>query len=86
MRRASVVDERTTLAYDAAGRKTLERLPAGVRSTWARDAGDRLTRLAYVRSAGTTVASYGDRYDNAGNKIGSDDLSSRCDSTRAAAC
>jgi YD repeat-containing protein len=61
--------ERTSWTYDAAGRATLQRLSNLVRVSLAYDAADRLVRLANLTSTGTTITSFRDTWDGAGNRL-----------------
>ena len=61
--------ERTSWTYDAAGRATLQRLSNLVRVSMAYDAADRLVRLANINSTGTTITSFRDTWDGAGNRL-----------------
>jgi len=61
--------ERTSYSYDAAGRATLQRLSNLIRVSMAYDAADRLVRLANINSTGTTITSFRDTWDGAGNRL-----------------
>jgi RHS repeat-associated protein len=61
--------ERTSWSYDANGRLTLQRLSNLVRVSMAYDAADRLLRLANITSTGTTITSFRDTWDGAGNRL-----------------
>jgi RHS repeat-associated protein len=60
--------ERTSWTYDAAGRATVQRLSNLVRVSMAYDTADRLLRLANLTSTGTTLSSFRDTWDGAGNR------------------
>jgi RHS repeat-associated protein len=61
--------ERTTWQFDANSRVTVQRLANLVRVSYAYDNADRLVRLANLTSTGTTITSYVDSWDGAGNRL-----------------
>jgi RHS repeat-associated protein len=61
--------ERTSWTYDAASRATLQRLSNLIRVSMAYDSADRLVRLANITSTGTTITSFRDTWDGAGNRL-----------------
>ncbi|MGD9712405.1 MAG: RHS repeat domain-containing protein [Thermomicrobiales bacterium] len=61
-------NERTTYAYDAAGRRTVKKLANGTRASFTYDVANNLTRLANLKSDGTTISSFDYAYDNTGNR------------------
>jgi RHS repeat-associated protein len=61
--------EHTSWTYDAAGRATVQRLSNLVRVSMAYDTADRLVRLANLTSTGTTLSSFRDTWDGAGNRL-----------------
>jgi RHS repeat-associated protein len=61
--------ERTSWTYDAGGRATIQRLSNLMRVSLAYDAADRLIRLANLTSTGTTITSFVDTWDGAGNRL-----------------
>ncbi|REJ87360.1 MAG: RHS repeat protein [Planctomycetota bacterium] len=60
--------ERTTYAYDPAGRRTVKKLANGTRASFSYDAAGNLTRLANLKSDGTTISSFNYDYDKVGNR------------------
>ena len=60
--------ERTTYAYDPAGRRTVKKLANGTRTSFSYDAAGNLTRLANLKSDGTTISSFDYDYDRVGNR------------------
>ena len=65
----NALDERTTFVYDANGRRTLKQLHWGQRTSYTYDAADNLTRVADVKSDGTTICSFDYTYDKVGNRV-----------------
>ena len=61
-------NDRTTFAYDAAGRRTVKKLANGTRASFTYDAANNMTRLANLKSDGTTISSFNYGYDAAGNR------------------
>jgi RHS repeat-associated protein len=61
--------ERTTWQFDANSRVAVQRLANLVRVSYAYDNADRLVRLANLTSTGTTITSFVDRWDGAGNRL-----------------
>ncbi len=60
--------DRTTYAYDPAGRRTVKKLANGTRASFSYDAAGNLTRLANLKSDGTTISSFDYDYDKVGNR------------------
>jgi YD repeat-containing protein len=60
--------ERTSYAYDAGGRRTVKKLANGTRASFSYDAASNLTRLANLKSDGTTISSFNYDYDRVGNR------------------
>lgn len=61
--------ERTTFGYDLAGREIAKYLANFARASTTYDAANRVSRLANVRSDGTTICSFSYKYDNSINRI-----------------
>jgi YD repeat-containing protein len=61
-------NERTSYAYDAAGRRTLKQLANGTRGSFSYDDASNLTRLANLKSDGTTISAFDYGYDKTGNR------------------
>jgi RHS repeat-associated protein len=59
---------RATWSYDSADRVISIVLGNGIRASYFYDNDDRLTRLVNASSAGTTISSFGYRYDGANNR------------------
>ncbi|REJ91913.1 MAG: RHS repeat protein [Planctomycetota bacterium] len=60
--------DRTTYGYDPAGRRTVKKLANGTRASFSYDAAGNLTRLANLKSDGTTISSFNYDYDKVGNR------------------
>ncbi len=60
--------ERATYGYDPAGRRTVKKLANGTRASFSYDAAGNLTRLANLKSDGTTISSFDYDYDKVGNR------------------
>jgi RHS repeat-associated protein len=61
--------ERTTWQFDANSRVAVQRLANLIRVSYAYDVADRLIRLANLSSTGTTITSYRDTWEGAGNRL-----------------
>ncbi len=59
---------RTSYSYDPAGRRTVKKLSNGTRASFTYDGANRLTRLANLKSDGTTISSFGYKYDKVGHR------------------
>src|SRR5262249_13324039 len=55
-------------AYDAGSRRTVQLQANSTRASYSHDAADRLTRLANIKSDGTTLSSFSYSMDNVGNR------------------
>ena len=60
--------ERTTYDYDPGGRRTVKKLANGTRASFSYDAASNLTRLANLKSDGTTISSFDYDYNKVGNR------------------
>ncbi len=60
--------DRTSYAYDPAGRRTVKKLANGTRASFSYDSASNLTRLANLKSDGTTISSFDYDYDRVGNR------------------
>ncbi|REJ91914.1 MAG: RHS repeat protein [Planctomycetota bacterium] len=60
--------DRTTYGYDPGGRRTVKKLANGTRASFSYDAASNLTRLANLKSDGTTISSFDYDYDKVGNR------------------
>ncbi|MCA9110835.1 MAG: hypothetical protein KDA52_12855, partial [Planctomycetaceae bacterium] len=61
-------NKRTTYAYDAASRHTVKRLANGTRASFTYDGANQLTRLANLKSDGSSISSFDYKYDSVGNR------------------
>lgn len=60
--------DRTSYSYDNADRRTVKTLANGTRASFNYDDADQITRLANIKSDGTTISSYTYKYDKVGNR------------------
>ena len=60
--------DRTSFTYDDASRRTVKKLANGTRASFTYDAANQMTRMANLKSDGTTISSFAYKYDHAGNR------------------
>jgi len=60
--------DRTTFAYDAAGRRTVNRLANGSRASFTYDNVDQITLLSNLKSDQSVISSFDYKYDAVGNR------------------
>src|SRR5262249_17051315 len=62
-------NERTTFAYDNGSRRTVQLNANTTRASYTYDAADRLTRLAHIKTDGTTLSSFDYALDAVGKRM-----------------